>query len=92
MPKFSKAQQLLYEEIAFQFWKEVREHFAKALEIHPKFKGVECIAAEFADVVKAIESDNGPEIRKQCVHLAVVALREYIANWSKGEPMKLDST
>ncbi len=92
MPSISRAQRLLYEEIAFQFCGEIRKHFAKALEIHPHFKGVECIASEFADVVKAVESESGQEIRKQCVHLAVVALREYIANWSKGEPMKPDST
>ena len=71
-----------------EFLDAVREHLNGAVERHPKFKGVECLAAEFADVVKAVELDSGSEIRRQCVHLAVVALRQYLECRTKGETMK----
>ena len=84
----------VYDEDAIvdKFLDDLKMHLKEAEKRHPKFKGVECIAAEFADVVKAIESDSGSEIRRQCLHLAVVALREYISCWSKGEPMKFVPT
>ena len=84
----------VYDEDAIvdKFLDDVKTHLKGAIKRHPEFKGIECIAAEFADVVKAVEMDSGDEIRRQCIHLAVVALREYLACWSKGEPMEICST
>ena len=62
------------------FLGEMKKHLAKAIEVHPRFKGLECIAAEFADVVKAMEEGNQKEVQRQCIHLAVVALRQYLAS------------
>ena len=69
------------------FLGEVKKHLAKAIEVHPRFKGLECIAAEFADVVKAMEERNQKEVQRQCIHLAVVALRQYLTS-QKEERMK----
>ena len=69
------------------FLDEVKIHLVKAIKVHPHFKGLECIAAEFADVVKAMEEGNQKEVQRQCIHLAVVALRQYLAS-QKEERMK----
>ena len=69
------------------FLDEVRIHLVKAIKVHPHFKGLECIAAEFADVVKAMENGDQREVQRQCIHLAVVALRQYLAS-QKEERMK----
>lgn len=69
------------------FLDKVRNHFVKAIMVYPDFKGLECIAAEFADVVKAMEEGNQKEVQRQCIHLAVVALRQYLASQEE-ESMK----
>ncbi len=69
------------------FLDKMKKHLVKAIEVHPHFKGLECIAAEFADVVKAMENGDQREVQRQCIHLAVVALRQYLAS-QKEERMK----
>lgn len=68
------------QEYVDRFLDEVRIHLVKAIKVHPRFKGLECIAAEFADVVKAMENGDQREVQRQCIHLAVVALRQYLAS------------
>ena len=69
------------------FLDKVKKHLAKAIEVHPDFKGLECIVAEFADVVKAMENGDQKEVQRQCIHLVVVALRQYLASQEE-ESMK----
>lgn len=64
-----------------EFFERIRLSLPKAKEVHPYFKGLPCITSEYADLVKAVESEDRIEIKKQLVHLGVTCLRMYLEQY-----------
>lgn len=54
---------------------------AEAERLHPHFRGLSCVASEYADLVKAVEAGDLEDVRRQCGHLAVVACRLFLQAW-----------
>ncbi len=64
-----------------EFFERIRLSLPKAKEVHPYFKGLSCITSEYADLVKAVESEDRIEIKRQLVHLSLTCLRMYLEQY-----------
>lgn len=57
-------------------WEEkVRVHLAMAEQKHPNFCGMRAIYGEVKDLERAIDSGSDEDVRRESLHLAVVAIR-----------------
>lgn len=54
---------------------ELHSHIRLAEFRHPDFCGMKAIYGELSDLEKAISSGSADVIRRECMHLAVVAIR-----------------
>ena len=55
----------------------LQSHLERAREKYPDFKGLICVLREVADLIKADETEDKKEVKKQALHVAVTALRLY---------------
>lgn len=61
-----------------ELWEEkLRLHIELAKQKHPIFCGMKAIYGELKDLEKAINSGSADDIRRECMHLACVAIRLY---------------
>lgn len=79
--KYGKKDEEKMQSVVNEYFDRIKWSFPKAKEVHPYFKGLSCITSEYADLVKAIESEDRKEIKRQLVHLSIACLRMYLEQY-----------
>lgn len=58
-------------------YKFIDEQIKKAREKHPEFQGIRCVMREVADLIKAEETGDAEDVKRQALHVAITAIRLY---------------